>query len=229
MTEMKKPCACDYEACREVWKRVAPGEDPYPMADNANTQMSAQDSELTLPGAETDPCCMGSEASVSVEVLQGFLREELGDAQVYAYLSSCTPRREMARAFRALSEDEKRHARDLAAAIYLITGKAYCPRVCVEQPDTGSLCALAARALPRRGLRRLQLCPRGGGDARSVPRQALCGDERGRIPPRGYPDAPARQADALSLKKGLCGQGKTPERSKTAPVLRFLPYSIEMI
>ena len=125
MTEIKKPCACDYEACREVWKRVAPGEDPYPMADNANTQMSAQDSELTLPGAEANPCCMGSEASVSVEVLQGFLREELGDAQVYAYLSSCTPRREMARAFRALSEDEKRHARDLAAAIYLITGKAY--------------------------------------------------------------------------------------------------------
>ena len=122
MTEIKKPCACDYEACREVWKRVAPGEDPYPMADNANTQMSAQDSELTLPGAEANPCCMGSEASVSVEVLQGFLREELGDAQVYAYLSSCTPRREMARAFRALSEDEKRHARDLAAAIYLITG-----------------------------------------------------------------------------------------------------------
>ena len=75
-------------------------------------------------------------------LLQGFLREELGDAQVYAYLSSCTPRREMARAFRALSEDEKRHARDLAAAIYLITGKAYCPRVCVEQPDTCDLCAL---------------------------------------------------------------------------------------
>ena len=113
MTEMKKPCACDYEACREVWKRVAPEEDPYPMADNANTQMSAQDSELTLPGAE-----MGSEASVSVVVLQGFLREELGVAMVLAFLASCTPRRELARAFRALSEDEKRHARDLAAAIF---------------------------------------------------------------------------------------------------------------
>ena len=77
MTEIKKPCACDYEACREVWKRVAPGEDPYPMADNANTQMSAQDSELTLPGAEADPCCMGSEASVSVEVLQAFCARNL--------------------------------------------------------------------------------------------------------------------------------------------------------
>lgn len=159
MTEMKKPCACDYEACREVWKRVAPEEDPYPMADNANTQMSAQDSELTLPGAEVDPCCMGSEASVSVEVLQGFLREELGDAQVYAYLASCTPRRELARAFRALSEDEKRHARDLAAAIYLITGKAYCPRVCVEQPGYVRPLRAAAQPLPRGGLCGLQLRP----------------------------------------------------------------------
>ena len=141
MTEIKKPCACDYEACREVWKRVAPGEDPYPMADNANTQMSAQDSELTLPGAEADPCCMGSEASVSVEVLQGFLREELGDAQVYAYLASHLPR-EMSRTLRMMSEDERQHARDLAAAIYLITGKAYCPRVCVEQPDICDVCAL---------------------------------------------------------------------------------------
>ena len=49
---------------------------------------------------------------------------------------------ETARLFRALSEEEKRHARDLAAAIYLITGKPYCPRVCVERPDMGDLCAL---------------------------------------------------------------------------------------
>ena len=138
MTEGKKNCACDYEMCRAVWQRVAPGEDPYPAAENAN----AASSGLTLPGAEADPCCMGSEAAASVEVLQGFLREELGDAQVYAYLASCMPRRETAGLFRALSEDEKRHARDLAAAIYLITGKAYCPRVCVEQPDTCDACAL---------------------------------------------------------------------------------------
>ena len=207
MTEMKKPCACDYEACREVWKRVAPGEDPYPMADNANTQMSAQDSELTLPGAEADPCCMGSEASVSVEVLQGFLREELGDAQVYAYLSSCTPRREMARAFRALSEDEKRHARDLAAAIYLITGKAYCPRVCVEQPDTCDLCALL------RSLYHAEACAgynyaRGGGDAGPVPQQAVCGDERGRIPPRRALDEAPRAED-----KRLTGRKKRSRRN----------------
>ena len=95
----------------------------------------------TLPGAQADPCCMGTDAVLTVEVLQGFLREELGDAQVYAYLASCLPR-EMSRTLRAMSEDEKRHARDLAAAIYLITGKPYCPRVCVEQPDTCDICAL---------------------------------------------------------------------------------------
>ena len=91
MTEMKKPCACDYEACREVWKRVAPEEDPYPMADNANTQMSAQDSELTLPGAEVDPCCMGSEARELLAVLEGYIEEELEDRRRYLALSRQAP------------------------------------------------------------------------------------------------------------------------------------------
>ena len=118
------------------------GDDPRDAAYPAAEEVGTQSGELSLPGAEGDPCCMGTEAADSVEVLQGFLREELGDAQVYAYLAANLPRRETARLFRALSEEEKRHARDLAAAIYLITGKPYCPRVCVERPDMGDLCAL---------------------------------------------------------------------------------------
>ena len=142
---LHEPEIYDFRQHDRLWQRVGPGLEPYPETTaeampRREELPPAQESQL--PGAEPNPCCMGSEASVSVEVLQGFLREELGDAQVYAYLASCTPRRELARAFRALSEDEKRHARDLAAAIYLITGKAYCPRVCVEQPDTCDLCAL---------------------------------------------------------------------------------------
>lgn len=138
MIEQKNPSAYDYDACRALWQRVSPSEDPYPAAE----EMTTQSGELSLPGAEGDPCCMGTAAADSVEVLQGFLREELGDAQVYAYLAANLPRRETARLFRALSEEEKHHARDLAAAIYLITGKPYCPRVCVERPDMGDLCAL---------------------------------------------------------------------------------------
>lgn len=138
MASPERNSAYDAAHCREVWKRVAPAEDPYPVTGE---ESGAQSGELSLPGAQADPCCMGSGAAGSVEVLQGFLREELGDAQVYAYLASRVPR-EMARTLRAMSEDEKRHARDLAAAIYLITGTPYCPRVCVEQPDTCDLCAL---------------------------------------------------------------------------------------
>ena len=138
MIEQKNPSVYDYDACRALWQRVSPSEDPYPAAEEVGTQSG----ELSLPGAEGDPCCMGTEAADSVEVLQGFLREELGDAQVYAYLAANLPRRETARLFRALSEEERHHARDLAAAIYLITGKPYCPRVCVERPDMGDLCAL---------------------------------------------------------------------------------------
>ena len=170
MDEANRNCACDYDRCREVWKRVAPEQDPYP-EPTAPARQAEDAAELSLPGAEADPCCMGSEAALSVEVLQGFLREELGDAQVYACLAARAPRRETARILRAMAEDEKRHARDLAAAIYLITGKPYCPRVCVEQPELHDLCALLR-------LRRVQLCPRGGGDAGRLPEQTFCGDER---------------------------------------------------
>ena len=128
MTEMKKPCACDYEACREVWKRVAPGEDPYPMADNANTQMSAQDSELTLPGAEADPCCMGSEAMELLAVLEGYIEEELEDRRRYLALSRQAP--SWARqTLRDMAEEENGHARRLMAARYLITGQPYRPNL----------------------------------------------------------------------------------------------------
>ena len=128
MTEMKKPCACDYEACREVWKRVAPEEDPYPMADNANTQMSAQDSELTLPGAEADPCCMGSEAMELLAVLEGYIEEELEDRRRYLALSRQAP--SWARqTLRDMAEEENGHARRLMAARYLITGQPYRPNL----------------------------------------------------------------------------------------------------
>ena len=75
MIEQKNPSVYDYDACRALWQRVSPSEDPYPAAEEVGTQSG----ELSLPGAEGDPCCMGTEAADSVEVLQGFLREELGD------------------------------------------------------------------------------------------------------------------------------------------------------
>ena len=156
MTNSEKNCAYDPRRCREVWQRVCPGEDVYPALTP-----SAEEQELALPGAQQDPCCMGSGAVETVEVLQGFLREELGDAQLYAHLASVLPR-EMRGVFRAISEDEKRHARDLAAAIYLITGKTC---ACAWRSRTRAISArccasattprpAAAITMPARGRRR---------------------------------------------------------------------------
>lgn len=142
MDAAQKNSAYDYEHCRAVWKRVAPEQEPYPPQPQKE---AAQNAELTLPGAQADPCCMGTAAELSLEVMQGFLREELGGAQVYAFLASRVPRREVSRVLRAMAEEEKRHARDLAAAIYLVTGTPCCPRVCAEKPEMNDLCALLRR------------------------------------------------------------------------------------
>ena len=58
MIEQKNPSVYDYDACRALWQRVSPSEDPYPAAEEVGTQSG----ELSLPGAEGDPCCMGTEA-----------------------------------------------------------------------------------------------------------------------------------------------------------------------
>lgn len=143
MEKQRGECAYDRALCRAVWQRVAP-EGAYPTGEERGTEnLSAEEraAALTLPGAEADPCCMGTEAALSLEVVQGFVREELGTAQVYACLARRL-RGETARLLRAMAEDEKRHARELSAAAYLIAGKPYRPRVCAEQPEVHDLCAL---------------------------------------------------------------------------------------
>ena len=81
--------AYDYRRCARVWQRVDPTLDPYPdvraaaamAADTPGDGLSAaeRNAGLTLPGAQADPCCMGTAALESLEVLQGFIREELAD------------------------------------------------------------------------------------------------------------------------------------------------------
>lgn len=93
--------AYDYRRCARVWQRVDPTLNPYPdvrataamAADTPGDGLSAaeRNAELTLPGAQADPCCMGTAALESLEVLQGFIREELADRRTY--LSSRGARR----------------------------------------------------------------------------------------------------------------------------------------
>ena len=143
--------AYDYRRCARVWQRVDPTLDPYPdvraaaamAADTPGDGLSAaeRNAELTLPGAQTDPCCMGTVALESLEVLQGFIREELADRRTYLFLARRAPTAEARQMFRAIASDEGRHARRLLAAVYLITGERYCPAICYPPLRCDGYCA----------------------------------------------------------------------------------------
>ncbi len=143
--------AYDYRRCARVWQRVDPTLDPYPdvraaaamAADTPGDGLSAaeRNAELTLPGAQADPCCMGTAALESLEVLQGFIREELADRRTYLFLARRAPTAEARQVFRAIASDEGQHARRLLAAVYLITGERYCPAICYPPLRCDGYCA----------------------------------------------------------------------------------------
>ena len=143
--------AYDYRRCARVWQRVDPTLDPYPdvraaaamAADTPSDGLSAaeRNAELTLPGAQADPCCMGTAALESLEVLQGFIREELADRRTYLFLARRAPTAEARQVFRAIASDEGRHARRLLVAVYLITGERYCPAICYPPLRCDGYCA----------------------------------------------------------------------------------------
>lgn len=143
--------AYDYRRCARVWQRVDPTLDPYPdvraaaamAADTSGDGLSAaeRNAELSLPGAQADPCCMGTAALESLEVLQGFIREELADRRTYLFLARRAPTAEVRQVFRAIASDGGRHARRLLAAVYLITGERYCPAICYPPLRCDGYCA----------------------------------------------------------------------------------------
>ncbi len=143
--------AYDYRRCARVWQRVDPTLNPYPdvrataamAADTPGDGLSAaeRNAELTLPGAQADPCCMGTAALESLEVLQGFIREELADRRTYLFLARRAPTAEARQMFRAIASEEGRHARRLLAAVYLITGERYCPAICYPPLRCDGYCA----------------------------------------------------------------------------------------
>ena len=143
--------AYDYRRCARVWQRVDPTLDPYPdvraaaamAADTPGDGLSAaeRNAELTLPGAQADPCCMGTAALESLEVLQGFIREELADRRTYLFLARRAPTAEARQVFRAIASDEGRHARRLLAAVDLISGERYCPAICYPPLRCDGYCA----------------------------------------------------------------------------------------
>lgn len=150
--------AYDYRVYDRVWQRVTPGVDPYEGAPGAGadapqdpaapvqgapapaapaapavprTEVSPAQ-EGNLPGAEKDPCCMGTAAQDSLGVLEGFIEEELGGCHCCQSLARKARDANAARLLRRIAGEKRCAARDLCAAYFLITGSQYNPAITIE-------------------------------------------------------------------------------------------------
>ena len=157
--DLHSPGVYDYRQYDRVWQRVAPNLDPYPAgrmpamaelpgqpSDGAAPQESepapalqtAQ--ELQLPGAQADPCCMGSSAEDMLPVVEGFIEVELADRRYYAAFARQAPswaRQQL----RELSAAAAARAKRLMAAYYLTTGRCYQASISKERILIGQWCA----------------------------------------------------------------------------------------
>lgn len=170
------PEVYDFRQYDRLWKRVAPGLEPYPPAGRAATAETAAArgrgptalsgapglpaaaspasappaagegetagvlrQESQLPGADQDPCCMGTAAEEMLEVLMGFVEEELEDQRQLQALARQGPAWARAR-LRELAAAEGEHARRLMAVYYLVTGRCYRPRLPAGQIGPLSWC-----------------------------------------------------------------------------------------
>lgn len=154
--QQSPPSDYDYRMYDRVWQRVSPDLVPYPEVRPAQTEETGAaqpspaaagpavpagrgSSEADLPGAEMDPCCMGSAAMESVAVLEGFVEEELAGRRCCLSLARRVCNQSAVRLLRRIASEKQAAARELATAYYLITGSCYVPSAAVDQTRWGGL------------------------------------------------------------------------------------------
>ncbi len=135
----------DFRQYDRIWQRVAPNLEPYPdMAPSpekavpkAPASLARQESQL--PGAESNPCCMGTEAAEMLDVLIGYIEEEQSDRRYITALTRQAPSWARQR-LREIASEQANHVRRLMAAYYLITGECCRPSISTERIYTGRWC-----------------------------------------------------------------------------------------
>ena len=156
---MQDHTAYDYRMYDNVWQRVSPGCSPYgdgeaianaqhhhsaSLGEAMSTQMAQMPpdtarGEDTLPGAQLNPCCMGSEAAQELKVLEGFIEEELAQRRCYLGLSQRLCHGGAARLLRSIAQEKKETAQELKTAYFLITGTCYENTVSIDHMRWHSL------------------------------------------------------------------------------------------
>ncbi|MEG1989025.1 MAG: ferritin-like domain-containing protein [Oscillibacter sp.] len=141
---------CDLRQYDRVWQRVAPGMEPYPQGQMPPpaTNLPAMpivpitpiNPELNLPGAQANPCCMGTEAAEMLDVLTGFIEEALSDRRYYLAFARCAPAWAKQK-LKDIALAKGSHARRLMAVYYLITGQCYRASLSCDKVYIGQWCA----------------------------------------------------------------------------------------
>ena len=132
----------DYRDYDRIWQRVSPTLAAYPAEGSEPAppgQQLAPAQEEQLPGAQEDPCCMGSAAGDMLEVIAGYIHNELEGQRSYRMFARCCSG-QMARVLRELAVEEAAHARRLQAVYYLISGRCCRPLLQGGCMQLGSRC-----------------------------------------------------------------------------------------
>ena len=109
-------------------------------AGTVNAGASASDAALeSLPGAVSDPCCMGSAARDDLAVLEGFRDQEAADRRYYQAMLRSAPAAARP-TLRELMARKQAHSRYLGALLYLITGQSRPETLDCQQIYVGSWC-----------------------------------------------------------------------------------------
>lgn len=82
---------------------------------------------------------MGTAAGEMLQVLEGFIEDELSDQRYYMALCRQAPS-SARQTIRAIARDEAAHARTLLAVCYLITGRCYQPSMSFDRVYIGPWC-----------------------------------------------------------------------------------------
>ena len=151
---MHTPETYDFRKYDQIWQRVSPNLEPYPdLRERATPAMapltsgaapagsqSGADGDLEdLPGAERNPCCMGTAAREDLRVIEGFIEAELADQRYYQTLVRRAPA--FARGtLRDMANASGTAARRMMAAYYLITGTCYRPAMSGDTIRIGNWC-----------------------------------------------------------------------------------------
>ena len=132
------PEVLDLRRRSAVWERVGPQLPPYEDGESGEEALTLQQ-EAALPGAEVDPCCMGSAAAELTAVLVGFGEDELWACRHLQALGQQAPAW-AAGTLRELAVGHRRQAKRIFAVYYLITGMCYTTAVQTERIYVGRWC-----------------------------------------------------------------------------------------